>query len=113
MPEAGILGPGNEYLAPTIWALMNGTEKLAKLSLQDCNHQWWCDPRTYRWDEADAAEKMCNEYKENTQSTARSWSWAFGQGRAHTAAPARATTASTTAADAPPYGAQNAHRLQL
>ena len=37
---------------------MNGTEKLALL---DCNHQWWCDPRTYRWDKADTAAKMRND----------------------------------------------------
>ena len=59
MPEAAILGTGNEYLAPSIWALMNSTEKLALL---DCTHQRWCDPRTYQWDKADAAAKMCNDY---------------------------------------------------
>ena len=68
MPEAAILGSDNEYLAPSIWALMNKTEKLALL---DCDHQWWCNPRTYQWDQADAAAKMCNDYMEKTPRAPR------------------------------------------
>ena len=66
MPEAGILGSGIEYLAPSIWALMNGTEHLALL---DCNHKWWSDPRTYRWDKAVIAAKMCGDYKETPRAS--------------------------------------------
>ena len=113
MPEAGILGPDNEYLAPTIWALMNGTEQLEQPALLDCDHKWWSNPNTYRWGEADNAAQMCRDYQESIRSIVRGSSWAYGQGRAHIAAQATVPTASTTAANALPCGVEHAHRPQI
>ena len=110
MPEARALGLGNEHLAPAMWALLNGTEHLALL---DCEHKWWSDPKIYRGEDSDIAAQLCDGYKESIRSIARSSSWAYGQGRAHTAAQSAVSTASTTAANALPYGVEHAHRPQL
>ena len=59
MPEVAILGPENDHMAPAIWALMNVTQKLQpQPALMDCDHKWWNNPKTYRWDEADIAAKL-------------------------------------------------------